>query len=41
MPFELKNDPEVFPRVVVAEFKEFIHKFLEVFLDNWTMFSLL
>jgi hypothetical protein len=33
--------PVVFSRVVVATFKEFIHKFLEVYLDDWTMFSLL
>jgi hypothetical protein len=39
--FGLKNAPAVFLRVVVAPFKEFIHKFLEVYLDDWTMFSLL
>jgi hypothetical protein len=41
MPFGLKNTPTVFSRVVVAAFKEFIYKFLEVYLDDWTMFSLL
>jgi hypothetical protein len=41
MPFGLKNSPVVFSRVVVAAFKEFIHKFLEVYLDDWTVFSLL
>jgi hypothetical protein len=41
MPFGLKNAPAIFSRVVVATFKEFIHKFLEVYLDDWTMFSLL
>jgi hypothetical protein len=41
MPFGLKNVPTIFFRVVVATFKEFIHKFLEVYLDDWTMFSLL
>jgi hypothetical protein len=41
MPFGLKNAPAVFSRVVVAAFKEFIHKFLEVYLDDWTVFSLL
>jgi hypothetical protein len=41
MPFGLKNSPAVFSRIVVATFKEFIHKFLEVYLDDWTVFSLL
>jgi hypothetical protein len=41
MSFGLKNAPIVFSRVVVTSFKEFIHKFLEVYLDDWTMFSLL
>jgi hypothetical protein len=39
--FGLKNAPAIFSRVVVVTFKEFIHKFLEVYLDDWTMFSLL
>jgi hypothetical protein len=30
MPFGLNNAPAVFSRVVVAAFKEFIHKFIEV-----------
>jgi hypothetical protein len=41
MPFELKNAPAIFSRVVVASFKDFIHKFLEVYLDDWAVFSLL
>jgi len=28
-------------RVVVAAFKEYIHEFLEVYFDDWTVFSLL
>jgi hypothetical protein len=31
----------VFSIVVVGAFKEFIYKFLEVYLDDWTMFNLL
>jgi hypothetical protein len=31
----------VFSRVVVAALKTFIHKFLQVYLDDWTVFSLL
>jgi hypothetical protein len=34
MPFGLKNAPAVFSRVVVEAFKEFIHNFLEVHLDD-------
>lgn len=40
MPFGLKNVPTIFSCVVVAAFKEFIHKFLEVYLDDWTIFGL-
>jgi hypothetical protein len=41
IPFGLKNAPTIFSRVVVAAFKDFIHNFLEVYLDDWTMFILL
>jgi hypothetical protein len=41
MPFGLKNAPTIFSRVVIAAFKEFIHQFLEVYLDDWTIYSLL
>jgi hypothetical protein len=37
----LKNVPAIFSRVVIATFKEFIHQFLEVYLDDWTIYSLL
>ena len=37
MPFGLKNAPTIFSRVVIAAFKEFIHKFLEVYFDDWTI----
>ena len=40
MPFGLKNSPAIFSRVVVATFKEFIHKFLEIYFDDWKMFRL-
>jgi hypothetical protein len=36
----LKNAPTIFSRLV-ATFKDFIHKFLEVYLDDWKMFSFL
>jgi hypothetical protein len=39
MPFGLKNAPTKFSRVVIATFKEFIHQFLEVYLDDWTIYS--
>ncbi len=41
MPFGLKNAPAIFSRVVISGFKEFIHKFLEVYFDDWTIFGLL
>jgi hypothetical protein len=37
MLFGLKNAPTIFSRVVIASFKEFIHQFLEVHLDYWTV----
>jgi hypothetical protein len=39
--FGLKNAPTIFSRVVVAMFKDFIHRPLEVYLDDWTVFNLL
>jgi hypothetical protein len=41
MPIGLKNAPTIFSRVVVEAFKEFLHKFLEAYFDDWTVFSLL
>ena len=41
MPFGLKNAPAIFSRLVVAVFKEYIHKFVEVYFNDWTMFGLL
>ena len=34
MPFGLKNAHAIFSRVVISAFKEFIHKFLEVYFDD-------
>jgi hypothetical protein len=41
MPFGLKNAPAIFSKVVVEAFKEFLHKCLEAYFDDWTVFSLL
>jgi hypothetical protein len=41
MPFGLKNAPAIFSRVVIVVFKKFIHQFLEVYLDDWTVYSVL
>ena len=40
MPFGLKNAPVIFSRIVVFAFKDFIHKFLEVYFEDWTLFGL-
>jgi hypothetical protein len=41
IPFGLKNAPSIFSKVVVEAFKEFLHKFLEAYFDDWTIFSIL
>jgi hypothetical protein len=41
IPFGLKNALAIFSRVVVKTFKEFLHKFLEAYFDDWIVFSLL
>jgi len=40
MPFVLKNALAIFSHIVVAAFKEFIHKLLEAYLDDWIVFGL-
>ena len=40
MPFGLRNAPAIFSRIVVFDFKHFIHKFLEFYFDDWTVFGL-
>ena len=37
MPFGLKNAPAIFSLMVVAAFKYFIQKFLQVYMDDWTV----
>ena len=41
MPFALKNAPLIFCKLVVAVFKEYIHKFVEVYFNDCTIFGLL
>jgi hypothetical protein len=31
----------VFSRIVIATFRDYIHRFLEVYMDDWTVYSLL
>jgi len=38
MLFELKNETMIFSMIIITAFKEFIHKFLEVYFDDWTVF---
>jgi hypothetical protein len=40
-PFGLKNAPASFSRVVIVDFNESIHQFLEVYLDDWTVYIIL
>jgi hypothetical protein len=41
MPFGFKNAPTMFSKVVVEAFKDFLHKLLEAYFDDWTVFSLM
>lgn len=40
MSFGLNNVPVIFSPAVITAFKEFIHKFLEVYFGDWTVFGL-
>jgi hypothetical protein len=40
IPLGLKNEPKINSIVVVVAFKDFMHKFLEDYLDDWIIFSL-
>jgi hypothetical protein len=40
MPFGMKNALVIFSRVVIASFKEFIQQFIELYLDEWIVYSL-
>ena len=40
MPFGMKNARAIFSQVVVTVFKEFIQNFLQVYMDDWTVYGL-
>ena len=40
MPSGRKNAPFIFSRIAISSFKYFIHKFLEVYFDDWIVFAL-
>ena len=40
MPFGLRNASAIFSKIIVSAFKYFIHKFLEVYFDDWNVFGL-
>ena len=40
MPFGMKNALIVFSCVVIVVFKYFIQKFLQVYMDDWTIYGL-
>jgi hypothetical protein len=41
VPLGLKNAPTIFSRIMISAFHNFIHKFIEVYLDDWIVYSLL
>lgn len=41
MSFGLKNVPAIFSWIVIIAFKDYIHRFLEVYMDDWIVYNLL
>ena len=41
MPFGLKNAPMIFSCIVVDAFRDFIHRFLAVYMDDETIYGLI
>jgi hypothetical protein len=39
MPFGLRNAPTTFQKVVTKTFKEYLNKFIQVFLDNFNVYG--
>jgi hypothetical protein len=39
MPFGLCNAPVTYQRLVITAFQEYLHKFIELFLDNFCVYS--
>ena len=40
IPFRIKNAPAIFSSIVATAFKEFIHKLLDIYFDDWTAYGL-
>ena len=41
MPFGLKNAPVILSRIVVKSFQEYIYKSMGVYIDDWTIYSMM
>ena len=41
MCFGLKNSPAVFSRIVVKKFQEYIYKTMEVYFNDWMIYSMM
>ena len=41
MPFGLNNPPNIFYRIVITEFQEYLYKTMEIYFDKWTIYNLL
>jgi hypothetical protein len=39
MPFGVKNGPPTFQRVISKTFREYLHQFMKIFLDDFTIYS--
>ena len=41
MPFDLKNAPTIFSRIVVKAFQEYIYKSMGVYFDDWKIYNMM
>lgn len=41
IPFRLKNASTIFSQIMIQLFKDFMHDFLEVYMDDWIVYNIM